>query len=233
MIDSAAFMLGDIEMPNQRIMMPKGDLYAGFASNGIIGYSIFGHYATELDYDDGTMTPPDPGILRVNDGWTPIPMYFKSNEIPWIDASVVIEDEAPVRLSLYIDCASRDAIELLEEPGMKFRMPGDTEEAHLGTGLSGEIYGRKGRISALIIGPHELTDVAAVIAPAEIRSRQENADAVLGCGALRRFNLIFDYSGKMLYLKPDRSFNDPSRLGVARATAHSDVWAAHKHVTDR
>lgn len=209
MIDSAAFFLGDIEMTNQRIVVLRGDIYAGFPSNGIIGYSVFGHYATEFNYDDGKMILHDLGGFKAGKGWTAIPMYFKSNDVPWIDASVVIEDEAPVPLSLYIDYASRDAVELLEKPGMKFRLPADTREAHLGTGLSGDIYGKKGRISKLIIGPYELKNVEATIAPAAIRSKQEDADAVLGCGALSRFNLIFDYAGKTLYIAPNKSFNDP------------------------
>jgi hypothetical protein len=209
MIDSAAFVLGDIEMRNQRILVLLDDIYEGFATNGIIGYSIFGHYATELDYDDNTMTLSDPVGLEVGDGWTAIPIYFKDNNIPWIDAAIVVEDEAPVRISTYIDYASSDAIELLERPEMKFPLPKETEEAHLGTGLSGDIHGRRGRIAKLMIGPYELEDVDAAIAPAEIRSKQDNADAVLGNAALRRFNLIFDYAGGWLYLRPNSHFDEP------------------------
>ena len=92
------------------------------------------------------------------------------------------------------------------KPGMKFRIPAKTEEMVLGRGLSGDIYGKKGTVSKLIIGPYELLDVEASIAPAAVRSRQDDADAVLGIGALRRFNLIFDYANKRLFLKPNRRF---------------------------
>ena len=92
---------------------------------------------------------------------------------------------------------------------MKVHLPEDTEEAHLGTGLSGEIYGRRGRIARLIIGPYEIEDVYVAIAPADVRSKQDNADAVIGNGALSRFNLIFHYAGKNLYVRPNRSFHEP------------------------
>lgn len=209
MLDSASFFLGDIEMTGQRILMLQNDIYTGFPTNGIIGYSIFGHYATELDYDKGTMSLHDPDDLEIDEGWTAIPMYFKKNTIPWIDASVVVEDEEPVSLSMYIDFASRDAVELLERPEMKFRLPNDTEAAHLGTGLSGEIYGKRGRVARLIIGPYALENVDAAIAPAEVRSKQDNADAVLGNASLRRFNLIFDYAGGHLYIRPNSHFDEP------------------------
>ncbi len=110
---------------------------------------------------------------------------------------------------MYIDFAARDAVVLLERPGMKFGLPGDTTEVHLGRGLSGDIHGKTGTISKLIVGPYELRDVEAAFADAGVRSKQRDADAILGCGALRRFNLIFDYAGKKLYLKPNSHFENP------------------------
>ncbi len=209
MIDSTEFILGNVKLKNQRIIMLQSDIYKGFPTNGIIGYSIFGHYTTKLDYDKNTMTLYDKNKVNIDSSWTELPLYFKDNNIPWVDAYVVIEDEAPILLSMYIDFASGDAIELLEKTGMKFSLPEETVNAHLGTGLSGEIYGKTGKISKLILGPYELHNVAAAFAPAEIRSKQDNADAILGNDSLRRFNLIFDYANRKLYIKPNSFFNEP------------------------
>ncbi len=208
MLDSAEFMLGSLVMKNQRILVLQNDIYKGFPTNGIIGYSIFGHYAAEIDYDKDIMTLYDAGNFKTDSSWTEIPLYFKKNNIPWLDAYVVVGDEEPILLHMYIDYASRDAVELLEKPDMKFSLPKVTEETHLGRGLSGNIYGKKGRISKLIIGPYELKNVTAVFPPAETRSKQENADAILGNNSLRRFNLIFDYANKKLYIKPNTYFNE-------------------------
>jgi hypothetical protein len=43
----------------------------------------------------------------------------------------------------------------------------------------------------------------------EIRSKQDNADAILGNAALKRFNLIFDYAGGNLYIRPNGHFDEP------------------------
>lgn len=211
MIDSANFCLDNLKMMNQRIIMLQSDTYKGFPSNGIIGYSIFGHYVTEFNYDNNTMTLYDTDKIIIDSSWTEVPLYFKDNNIPWIDASVVIEEEKPTSLSMYIDYAAGDAIVLLEKPNMKFSLPKETVNVHIGRGLSGDIYGKTGNISKLIIGPYELNNVIASFAPAEVRSKQENADAILGNRSLRRFNLIFDYSNKKLYLRPNAHFNDPFR----------------------
>jgi len=210
MIDPAEFMIGDIMMKNQKIIMLLNDIFKGFPSNGVIGYSVIGHYVTKFDYDKNEMTLYDPEKFKIEEGWTEIPMYFKKkNNIPWIDAKVVIGDEEPILLSMYIDYASSESVELLEKPEMKFSLPEQTEDAYLGRGLSGDIYGKRGRISKLIIGPYELNNVNAAFASEKTRSKMENADGILGNYSLMRFNLIFDYANKKLYIKPNTHFNEP------------------------
>lgn len=210
MIDSTEFFLGNIKMKNQRIIMLQSDIYKGFPSNGIIGYSIFGHYKTMLNYDNNTMTLLDKNKIINDTSWTEIPLFFKDNAIPWLNISVIIENEAPVSLSVYIDYAASDAIVLLEKPNMKFLLPKETNKVFIGRGLSGDIYGKTGTISKLVIGPFEMNKVKASFASADVRSKQENADAILGSESLRRFNLIFDYANKKLYLKPNTHFEEPN-----------------------
>ena len=207
-IESAEFSIGNVKMSNQPIILLQNDMYRGFPSNGIIGYSIFGHYVTAFDYDQKTMTLHPPGKAEIDSSWTEIPLYFKDNTIPWLDIAVVTGQEPPVTLHAYIDFAAGDAIVLLEKPDMKFSLPKETTDVFIGRGLSGDIYGKRGKISKLIIGNHELTQVMASIASAKVRSKQPDGDAILGSGALSRFNLVFDYANKKLYVKPNSHFDD-------------------------
>jgi hypothetical protein len=209
MIDSGEFRVGPVRFADQRIIVFQDDLYKGFPSNGVIGYSIFGHYVTVFDYDSNTLTLYDSAAPAVDSGWTSLPIYFKENMIPWVDVSVSVGRELPSKLAAYIDFAAGDAIVLLEKPGRKYPLPSDTVRALLGRGLSGDIYGLTGTISALTIGPYPLTYVKAAVADEKTRSKQEGADAVIGNGSLRRFNLIFDYRRKTLHLKPNTHFKDP------------------------
>ena len=59
------------------------------------------------------------------------------------------------------------------------------------------------------LGSFYLNDVVTTFAPAEIRSKQEDADGIIGNDVLRRFNLIFDYKNEKLYLKPNPFFSEP------------------------
>lgn len=205
--NSMNFIINKTEFQNQRIVVLSSDHYKGFKNDGVIGYSLFGHYLMEIDYDNLTISLYPPGQKTIDDSWTEIPVTFNERNIPCIDLQVSIEGETAVALNCYIDYASSESIELLIKPGQKYSLPDSTEEYYLGRGLSGDIYGRRGKISKVVLGPYEIKNLSAAFAPAEVRSKQKGADAVVANNLLRRFNLIFDYSNKKFFIKPNTHFN--------------------------
>lgn len=207
--DSMSFSIGNVEFKNQRIVVLQSDHYKGFPSDGIVGNSLLGHFAVEVNYDNSTITLHDTKKYHVDTSWSAIPIFFRENNIPWMDASIVVDDEKPISISCYIDYASSEAIELLLREGQKFTMPKETKEVLLGRGLSGDIHGKKGQISKVILGPFEINNVHAAFTPAEVRSKQKGADGVIAGNLLRRFNLIFDLANKRLFLKPNSGFSNP------------------------
>lgn len=209
MTDSGSFHVGNVEFINQRIIVLQNDMMKGFPSDGVTGYSFFGNYIVEVDYDKMLITLHESEKTEVDSSWGYLPITFKDNMIPWIEAVVNIKGDEVVPVSLYIDLASGDALELLIKKEMKFHLPEQLEDSYLGRGLSGDIYGHKGKISSLKLGSFCLEDVVTAFAPAKVRSKQEGADGIIGNDALRRFNLIFDYKNAKLYLKPNSFFSEP------------------------
>ncbi len=120
-----------------------------------------------------------------------------------------MEGEEEIPVSLYIDLASGEAVEMLIHDGMLYNLPPGLEEVFLGRGLSGDVTGYRGKISSLRLGPYILKNVLAAFADAKVRSKQPGADGVLANNALRRFNIIFDYAHEKLYLKPNGHFAEP------------------------
>jgi len=209
MIDSGTFQVGDIEFTGQRIIILQTDRMKGFPSDGVTGYSLFGNYSVEVDYDRMIITLHGSNKLTIDSSWQSLPVTFKQNKIPWVDAVFNINGDIDIPVSLYIDLASSEALEMLVQDNMHYDLPQEVEDYYLGRGLSGDIYGKKGRISSLKIGSFYLKDVVTAFAPAEIRSKQEGADGVLGNNALRRFNVIFDYEKARLYIKPNSHYTEP------------------------
>jgi len=209
--DSAAsFSIGSLRFDKQRVIILTSDAFRGFPNDGVIGYSLLGHYAVELDYDRNRMVLYDPETFSPGSGWESIDIYFQQNRVPWTDIRVSTTGEAPVRLATYIDFASSEAVELLERDRNAFTMPAALSERHAGRGLSGDIYGKEGRLSKVLIGPFILQDVTTIVVPGNVRSRQEgHADAIIANNLLRRFHVIFDYGHSKLHLKPNRYFAEP------------------------
>ncbi len=208
--DSAAsFVIGSHRFEGQRVTMLTSGTFKGFSTDGVVGYSLLGHYAVEIDYDSKRMILYEPSGFLPDTGWESIDIRFKKNRVPWTDIDIATGSESPVRLSVYIDFASAAALELLERDSNRFTMPTNTTDVYLGRGLSGDIHGKAGRISQLRLGPFTLTDVGVAVTPAAVRSRQDGADAVLGSNTLRRFNIVFDYAHHKIHLKPNRQFREP------------------------
>jgi hypothetical protein len=207
--DSMSFQTGEVEHTDQRIIVLQRTPLRSRTTDGVIGYTLLGHYALEIDYDRMVMTLHNPKSFRADSSWEAIPLTFNEKQLPFLKNSIVVTDEDPIPMNMYIDFAAGEAVELLEHPEQKFSLPDETEESYLGTGLSGDIYGKKGRIAKLTLGSYELEDVTAAFAPAKIRSKQRGADGILGSDALRRFNLVFDYAHSTLWVKPNSHFLEP------------------------
>lgn len=207
--EGVAFSIGQETFTGQRVTVLQTDTFAGFPSDGVIGHTLFGHHMVEIDYDSLRITLHDAKKCAPVWGGHRLPLTFKDGPIPWVEATFSVDGTAGIRISAYIDLASREALELLLRERVPFKMPDDARDYYLGRGVSGDIHGKRGRIAWLRLGPYTLRNVAAAFAPAEVRSRQRDADAVLGNDAIRRFNVVFDYAGGNLYLKPNSHFDEP------------------------
>jgi hypothetical protein len=201
--DSLSLQVGGTRIDNQRIIVLSDSSMVGRTSDGVIGYSLLGHYAVEIDYDRLAITLHDARSFQAADDWTSLPLTLNERNWPFLEVSAAVDSEALLPLKVYIDCASSESLELLTKAGMRFQVPAGSREVILGRGLSGDIRGRRGTISRLLIGPYELKNVVAAFVPAEIRSKAKGTDAVLSNGALCRFNVVFDYARSRLLVRPN------------------------------
>jgi len=211
-VESALLTMSGNNFENQGVLILESNTMRGYPTDGVIGHTLFGSHVVQIDYDTKVITLIEPSEFNADSIWEEIPLTFNDHGIPFVDAVVSIRGEEEIDVFLYIDLASSEALELLVKSDMKFSLPEDLTEKHLGRGLDGDIYGQFGRISSLRIGSYVLHDVPTAFPEAAIRSRQHGADGILCDNALRRFNLIFDYSRSKLYIKPNGTFREPFAL---------------------
>lgn len=209
MFEGAKLTLGEADFFEQKLLILQSDTMAGTPTDGVVGNTLFGSSAVKIDYEKKIITLTDPSKLNVDHTWEEIDLTFNKNGIPFVNAQISAEGETLTGVSLYIDSASSEALELLVKPDMKFSLPEDLEDRYLGRGLSGDFFGLFGRINTLKIGSFILREVPTAFPKTKVRSRQKGADGILCNKTLQKFNLIFDYSGKKLYIKPNLNFSEP------------------------
>lgn len=212
MSESMSFFIGNLPCIGQRVVLLTSRTMAGMSCDGVVGWSLFGHYTVELDYDSMVIRLYEPGAVPADTGWRRVDLTFKDNQIPWVDAVVNTRGDEAVEVAAYIDFASGDAVELMVKPGARFSLPDSLEEGYLGTGLSGDIHGHRGRVEWFELAGFRFVQVTTSFAPDGARSKQRDADAIIGNGLLCRFNTVFDYSDTSrarLWLRPNRRFRDP------------------------
>ncbi len=208
-VESAKLSLGGIHFENQEVRILQNDTMRGSPTDGVIGSTLFESHMVKIDYDKNIITLFDPEALEVDAAWEAIDLTFNQNNIPFLEASVSITGKEKIDVSLYIDLASSEALELLVKTEMKFSVPDNLPSKYIGKGLDGHIVGQYGRVASLKIGSFVLHDVSTAFPKSEVRSRQQEADGIICNDALRRFNLIFDYGREKLYIKPNRYFSEP------------------------
>src|SRR5690606_23254790 len=90
-------------------------------------------------------------------------------------------------------------------------------EDYLGYGLNGEIHGKKSRIPGLTMGIYELENLTASFPDSISVSNliRKNRNGTVGAEVLRRFNMIYDYHEKKLWIKKNRYFKDDFHYNLA------------------
>ena len=204
MIESGTIGFGEMSIDSQRVIISQSPYTQSFPTDGAIGWNLLGHYAVEIDYDQNMIYLHDTLAFEPDSSWAKMPVTMKDG-LPYVNVELEVVPGEIIRMDLYVDLASDKALELLTGEEQRFTLPKTSEKVYVGTGLSGDIHGYEGYAYRLNIFSIDLLHVNAVFAPAEVRSKQKGAEGILGNDAMRRFNIIFDYTHNLLYIKPNKN----------------------------
>jgi hypothetical protein len=202
MAESTSFSAGPVQFVGQRVVWLTDSLMTGFPSDGVMGYSLFGHWQVEIDYDRSKIVLHEPGSFKADSSWTALPMPLHKNSMPWVKLRTSIDGAESLELDSYLDMAANDEVVFLVRDDAKFKMPEGLEPIYLGRGLSGDVHGWRGKAKWVELGPFRFQDVIVAYAPDEARSKQPGADAVVCGSLLSRMNTVYDYAGATMYVRP-------------------------------
>jgi hypothetical protein len=183
----------------------------GIPVHGLIGFNLFKDYVVEIDYINEKLTLHKPEYYKYRDRKKDIimPLHFDGNK-PFVRTSIVTDDLKDVPVKLLVDTGASDALWLSESSDERIKLPQNNIETFLGRGLSGDLYGTKGRIDGIWVGPLILPKPIVAYPNSEIIDQlisSNDRNGTIGAEILRRFFVTIDYRNSRLTLRPTHKIN--------------------------
>lgn len=187
--------------------------HVGIPVNGIIGYQFFKNNLVEINYERKRII-----VYRdIKKNKSKIEKKFDKVAItieklkPYFISKVTIDSvEFPAKL--LIDIGNSDALWLFENRSSAIKIPAKNFEDYLGKGFSGDVEGRRAKISKFMMSKFEFHNpIVAFPDSNSVRNVKMVPGRVGSVGGeiLRRFSVIFDYTDGFLYLKKNKEYFSP------------------------
>ena len=196
----------------------------GMPVNGIVGFNFFKDNMIEINYAKRKLfiyNPAKTTLAKRTRKFTPLAFSLEQNK-PYIAAKVTITDEETIA-KLLLDTGNSDAVWLFHNQSDKVWVPEKNFDDFLGRGFSGEIYGRKARISKFSMGgftfKNPIVSFPDTISFRNVRLVPDRLGSV-GGEVFKRFVLILDYRSSMAYLKKTGNFDLPFHYNMSGIELH-------------
>nr|WP_294791585.1 PDZ domain-containing protein [uncultured Mucilaginibacter sp.] len=191
--------------------------YAGMPIHGLLGADFFRKLAVKISFIDSTLVVTRPGDMRIFRKAEKIPLTIEEGK-PYMNAQVALANGTGKINKLLIDLGAGHSLSLEKIDSL----PQKFIRANLGVGLNGLIDGHLGRVGGITIGKYGIKNVITSF-PTEDPSFKTSVprDGSVGIGLLKRFEIIFDYQSKVMYLKANPSFKESFEYDMSGMSYHA------------
>lgn len=193
--------------------------HIGIPVNGIIGYHFFKNHLIEINYDRKKIivyADTDKNRKKINTKFQKIPITIEKNK-PYLEAKVTV-DTKEINSKLLLDIGNSDALWLFQDTQNNFKVPEKNFDDYLGKGFSGDIFGKRTRISKFKISTFEFANpIIAIPDSSSVKNvtMVKNRDGSVGGEILKRFSVVFDYKNNWMYLQKNSQFENPFQYNMS------------------
>lgn len=194
--------------------------HVGIPVNGIIGSYFFRKHIVEINYDKKK-------LIVYSHNHKEIKSRLQNK---FVKDSITIEDKKPYCISniktneqtipskLLIDTGNSDAVWVFLNKTDKIKLPEKNIQDYLGRGFSGNVYGKRARISSFEFG--NKTFYNPLITFPDSTSLKSvnfvpNRVGSLGSEIISRFIVVFDYLNNAVYTRPGKRISDPFHFNMS------------------
>lgn len=212
-----------IQGDNHKVYVLMEDVFnlsnrMGMPVHGIIGYDIFKNFIVKVNYSHKRITLYKPeSKVRIPKKAQTFPLAIEDTK-PYLFGTIKQHNGDTLNVKLIVDTGASNSLSLYLPTDSRLTLPPKVMSAYLGRGLSGDINGKIGRLSAFRIGKYQLENLTAAYPDEEavklalnIAGRNGN----LGSDILTRFTVIFDYPHQQLTLIPNHKYKEPFNYNMA------------------
>jgi predicted aspartyl protease len=183
--------------------------YTGIPIHGLLGFEFFNHLAVKVDFADSTITCYRPEDVHLFNKGERIPITIE-NQKPYLEAMVHLPDGSVKMRKLVIDLGAGHPLSL-ENMAESKELPKKCIMANLGIGFNGPISGFISRVNEIDLGKYRVKNLISSFPEDDtlLNKLRSKRDGNLGIGLLKRFTVVFDYSGKSIYLRAGLELKEP------------------------
>ncbi|PKB15676.1 PDZ domain-containing protein [Flavobacterium sp. 5] len=185
----------------------------GIPVNGIIGYQFFRQNLVRIDYGNKKVI-----VYKNNEvNRKKIEKKFDKMAItierlkPYL-MGIVDLDEIKIPVKMLLDSGNSDSVWLFQDLSSQIKVPSKNFDDFLGKGFSGDIEGKRARISNFSFDKYNFKlPIVAFPDSSSIKNVRmvKNRAGSVGGEILKRFSVIFDYENELLYLRKNSRFGEP------------------------
>ncbi len=191
----------------------------GIPVHGILGYDLFRDFIVEVNYNSQNIKLHNRDTYRPGrKGKSQTLRMSIERRKAYVEGTVLMSGAEDIPVKLLVDTGSSDALWLFREPEKGLEIPEKNYEDYLGRGLSGDIFGKRTKVSGIKIGDFELKDAKAAFPYRESFGYIKNLgdrNGSVGGEILKRFNIIFDYARGEITFKKNGNFRAPFQYNMA------------------
>jgi hypothetical protein len=213
------FKIGKVVNGNHMIYLIPGkefelSSYMGININGIIGGDLFRDFIVDINYSNKRIKfyKPDSYTYKACKKCETFDLEFYKDK-PYINIAVQSKNDEQIAVKLLIDTGGGDAIWLFDRSSEQISVPERNFDDYLGKGLSGNIYGKRGKINKIIIGEYIFYDGNVAypnLSSIEMAYQYTDRNGSLASEILRRFRIVIDYPHKKItFVKRSKYYKDP------------------------
>jgi len=228
----------EVIAPSEDILVLKEDYfrfeeYAGIEVHGILAGRVFSRYLVKINYQRKVLTLYERDAIRLNQqGFEPLPAELYRNKI-YLNLQAQLRPDSTSPIKLLLDTGAGMPIMLFTNTHPLIQPSANAIPTNIGMGLGGYLEGYVGRTYGLDLGNFSqkniLTYFQAVDTFQDV-SYLNGRNGLIGNGILNRFQVVIDYQGAVVWLKPNKYYQkefvyDRSGLSIIASGIHLNYFS--------